>query len=226
MWFMHSFVLDLALLEKARSVCFQSSSSTVSALSTWAPATMSSSIMPPRSNSRGPASQRATRPTPSSATRLLRRTPRAQKTASCFSRTGSSVWLITKPLPLPSSSPTVPRFFLSCQRSLSSSLLSQKRFTANTPVRVERWVWFLCFWAAFAPAVSLCGPLIVESQRCKSEGIRICPILSAYRCLSCSGTKENPKKVAPWQFVSSFSYLVFPARGVRQHERTRTEDLS
>lgn len=62
----------------------------------WALVMMSLSIMQPKSNFPGSASQRATRLTPSFDTRLPPLMPHTRKMASSSSRTGFSAWLITK----------------------------------------------------------------------------------------------------------------------------------
>lgn len=78
---------------------FQSFSSTAWDLSTWGLVMISLSIMRPKSDFPGSASQRATRLMPSSVTRRPPPIPHTRKMASCTSKTDSSVWLIIRSFP-------------------------------------------------------------------------------------------------------------------------------
>lgn len=78
---------------------FQSFSSTAWDLSMWALVMMSLSITRPKSDFPGSASRRATRLMPSFVTRRPPLIPHTRKTASCTSKTGSSVWLIIRSFP-------------------------------------------------------------------------------------------------------------------------------
>jgi len=100
----------------------QSFSLTAWDLSMWAPVMMSLWIMQPKLNSPGSASQRATRRMPSSDIHRPRLMPRAQKMASCSSRTVFSVWLVISSL-----------LYSSSRRFLCSSWVAKEVLLNLTP---------------------------------------------------------------------------------------------